>query len=409
MSTKNDTINPPTSLSFSLKEFEEFVQDAKKVQDLGFALPSLKKLLQQEKSKKNQLKQTITLDLEKKFVYISTVESRSFDKPEKVRTSGHYFDNKLKGKTSQGQMTLFDALSPATKERKEKTDVQVSAEGIRLTPPQNRLITALTNLLHDKSEHSDTDSTEFYSGNHTPVPFNNYGGVGDPSHAPAIQIKPAELYKAYLNSDNYSGADIKFIRKLVTELSEKKFLIRYDRKREVYKNGKLERRTDRIELDHPLIKVINFIPDLSDEEIESLDAGQREIAERKGVYIIALNPLLTDQIRTKYVEFPKDIEKRTILASGGSTKVTEAAIAFRDYMLRELSAKRFKCEIDEENLLYTLRLENYLKRRQVSLAKQRLEDAILVSKKLGLVFSANRTIGKKGQVKLEFELNPHFD
>ena len=42
------------------------------------------------------------------------------------------------------------------------------------------------------------------------------------------------------------------------------------------------------------------------------------------MYIIALHPILTDQIRTKYVEFPKDIEKRTAIAAGGHQKVKEA-------------------------------------------------------------------------------------
>ena len=232
----------PSSLAFSLKEFEDFLQDTQKIQALGFNLQSLKKLLQQEKSKKKKIKQTITLDLEKKFVYISTVESKASDRPEKIRTSGHYFDNKLKSHPSaQRQMTIFDVLSPETKEKIEKVDYQIKAEGIRLTPTQNRLVTALTKLLHDKSEHEDPSSEEFYSGNYKPVPVNNYGGVGDPTHAPVIKIKPAELYKSYLDSDSYSGADIKFIRKLVNELSDKKFLIRYDRKKKSAKMEKLKK------------------------------------------------------------------------------------------------------------------------------------------------------------------------
>ena len=220
MKSKND------AFSFSTKEFEEFVENTKKVQDLGFNLQSLKNLLLQEKFKKNKLKHTFTLDLENKFIYISSVEKRAFNKPEKVRTSGHYFDNKLKSTPSmQRQKKLFDVLLPRKKDKLDTADYQIKAEGIQLTPPQNRLITALTNLLHDKSEHEDIVSGEFYGENYTSIPVNNYGGIGEPSNAPVIQIKPSELYKSYLNSDRYSGADIKFIRKLIAELSEKKFLI----------------------------------------------------------------------------------------------------------------------------------------------------------------------------------------
>ena len=397
-------------LNFTLKEFEIFLQDIDKVKDLGFNLRSLKKLLLQEKTRGDRVRQTITLDLDKKFVYITTYEREKSDKSEKIRASGHYFDNKLKcAKPNSQQVTIFDVLSPKTKEKIEKVDYEVSVVGIHLTPPQNRLVTALTKLLYDKSEHNDPFSVGFYSGNYTSIPIHNYGGSGEPIEAPVIKIKPTELYKSYLDADQYSGADIKYIRGLVKELDQKKFLIRYDRKKHINKDGKLEKLTDRVEDFQSLIKVINFIPDLTEEEIENLNAGQREIAEKRGVYIIALNPILIDQIATKYVEFPKDIEKRTVIAAGGHHRVTEAIIAFRDYMLRELSAKRIKCEIDEENLLYTLKLQNFLKRREPTRARKKMADAIQVSQKLGLISSFNLIKGKKGQAKFEFELNPFFE
>lgn len=70
-------------LNFTLKEFEIFLQDIDKVKDLGFNLRSLKKLLLQEKTRGDRVRQTITLDLGKKFVYIATYEREKSDKSEK--------------------------------------------------------------------------------------------------------------------------------------------------------------------------------------------------------------------------------------------------------------------------------------------------------------------------------------
>ncbi|HLB52485.1 MAG TPA: hypothetical protein VJK48_02105, partial [Chlamydiales bacterium] len=89
--------------------------------------------------------------------------------------------------------------------------------------------------------------------------------------------------------------------------------------------------------------------------------------------IIALNPLLTDQINSKYVEYPSDINKRMVIAAGGHRLVTESMIALRDYLLRELSARRFQPEINEEKLFLILKLEKYLKSKRKKLIQQRTE------------------------------------
>ena len=131
---------------------------------------------------------------------------------------------------------------------------------------------------------------------------------------------------------------------------------------------------------------------MTEEEAQTLDKGDDSLREKRGELIIALNPLLTDQINSKYVEYPSDINKRTVIAAGGHRLVTESMIALRDYMLRELSARRFQSEINEEKLFLILKLEKYLKSKRKKLIQQRVEDAIQFAKNLGLVEDCQRVI-----------------
>ncbi len=411
MSNNSHNNDDNHSLVFSLKAFESFLAEKKRVESLGFDINGLKKVHRQILSKKASQKPTITLDLDSKIIYVSTVENTQKQRSEKIRASGHYFDNKLKyAHPNNRQLSFYDALSSSAKEQIEEFKYEIKAEGIALTPPQNRFMTALNKLLYAKSENRDPNSKEYYAGNaeSLPVQDQDYGRSGERS-APVIQIIPAELYKSYLDSDQYSGADIKYIRNLMLELEKKKFLICYDRKRHVKKNGKIERRTDRIEKFESLIQIINYIPDLTDKELEQLNENKRKVAEKKGSYIIAINPILIDQIATKYVEYPADIEKRTVIAAGGHKKVTESDISLRDYMLRELSAKRYSCEINEAKLPYILRLDGYIRNRKKKIIQKRIANAISVSKNLGLIQHVEIEIGKQGQSKYIFSLNPNYN
>lgn len=109
-----------------------------------------------------------------------------------------------------------------------------------------------------------------------------------------------------------------------------------------------------------------------------------------------------------YVEYPSDINKRTVIAAGAHRLVTENMIALRDYMLRELSARRFQSEINEEKLFLVLKLEKYLKSKRKKLIQQRVDDAIQFTKNLGLIEDYQRVIGASGQWKFIFHLSKEF-
>lgn len=329
-------------------------------------------------------------------------------KVSKVRQSGHLVDQKLKYNDptkNKSQLTLFELIDPNMLGEVEKFEVKY--EGIRLTVSEERLLTAIYSLLKDKSEHKDSGSEKFYKGNYDTTEVVPFGGEN--IKRPHLRIIPSELYKAYLENEDYSGKEIRDINKSLSSLAEKRFLMTYDRVRTVKVGKKTENRTDRIEMFKRLIEIVRYTRDLTDEELAKLDKGDKRIKQSKGELIIALNPILTDQINSKYVEYPSDINRRTIIAAGGDHRnVTQAVNTLRDYMLRELSAKRYECEINVEKLPYLLKLDNYIKQGRKKLIKETSEKAIQACKNLNLILEVIETTGAEGQRKYVFKLNPDF-
>jgi hypothetical protein len=329
----------------------------------------------------------------------------------KVRHAGHFVDQKLKyNNPSRGsdQLNLFDRLSPELLGQVKKTEIK--CEGIRLSVPDDRLLNAIMGLVREKSENKATDSKQFYRGNYQD-PRNEVIPWGAEEIKPAmIRIVPAELYKAYLGNNEYSGKDITEINKTLESLAEKRFLITYDRVRQVKVGKKIENRTDRIEKVGRLIDVVKYTKDLTDTEKARLDKGDRTIRQEKGELIIALNPVLTDQINSKYIDYPSDIGRRTMIAAGGHPNmVTQAINTLRDWLLRELSSKRTKWEVNADTLPYLLKLENYVREGRRKKIKETIEKSIQTCKNLNLILDVSETQGAEGQIKYVFTLNPDFE
>jgi len=320
-------------------------------------------------------------------------------KPAKIRQSGHFTDSKLQHSTNEKP-------SPATQKKIEELSVTTKVYGsIKLTPAEDKLINSIFKLLHDKSENKDLSSDSFYSGNEQSK-LVLYGGKKE--NASVLRIKPAELYKEYLGQDRPSGKGITNVKNLLLGLSEKKFLIRYDRKRKVTKNKKEEILTDRIEDVQSLINIMSYIEGLTEKEVKRLDSGDMSIREKKGELIIALNPLLTDQIKTKYVEYPEDINQRTIIAAGGTRKVTVFIINLRDYLLREISAGRKQSVINENTLIKQIGLDKYISSGRKGLVFKNLNNAIQACKRIGVISDLKKETSVQGQVKYIFDLNKDF-
>jgi hypothetical protein len=233
-------------------------------------------------------------------------------------------------------------------------------------------------------------------------------GVESSSKAVMLKFKPTELYKAYLGRDKYSGDEIKYINKELIQIESLKMLIKYDRIKTIEKGNKKETLTDRIEDFQPLIKIISFIPDLTDEEKNLLNRGDTSVREKKGEIIIALNPIFSDEINTKYVEFPADSNRRLTIAAGRHKKVTESMMTMMEYMLREISAKRYNPQINEENLPYILKLEKYVKQGRKKFLDDRIIKDIEAVKNMGIIISYGKKPNYKGSNKWVFTLNENY-
>jgi hypothetical protein len=326
----------------------------------------------------------------------------------KVRHSGHFIDQKLKYVfPKENQLTLFESIESAPIKTKIKNYAfEVKSVGVRLTPPEDKLLNALQKLLHRKSQNYEPNSPDYYKGNIETnlVPFGK-----DKRESPRIRIKPGELYRAYLDNDRYSGLDIKFIKETLMNLSAKKFLMKFDRKRHVEKDGKTQILTDRIEEFQSLINVIKYTEGIEESELKASSIGDDAVFESKGELVIGFNPILVEQISSKYIEYPSDINKRMVLAAGGHRKVTEAMVLLRDYMLRELSSKRTTVKIYKERLAHQLQLHKFIEARQKQRVEKKVSDAIQVSKNLGLITSVELVEGSSGQPMYIFSLNPNFE
>jgi hypothetical protein len=154
---------------------------------------------------------------------------------------------------------------------------------------------------------------------------------------------------------------------------------------------------------------MRFFDGLNEYENKELDAGNLKIRSSRAELLIALNPILTDQIQSKYVEYPMDINRRTLIAAGGHYSVTPSVIVLRDYLLRELSNKRSIREINEDALVHLLRLTKHLKECRQKLIQRSIKSAVQTAINLGLITHHERCIGAEGQWKYIFYLNPDFE
>ena len=346
-------------------------------------------------------------------IFILTVEKVCRKQiTEKIRHAGHLTDSKLQREPLTDKRKRVDTLSIETKEKIESSGFQLKVvSGIRLDPREDKMVNAIYKLLHDKSENRKTTSELFYNGNEKGE-IVAYGGNDQKAKSTLLRVKKHELYKEYCGKDNYSGKDIIYANAVLFRLETKRFLIQYDRQRQIKKGNKTETVTDRIEDYQSIIRIISYIEGMTEKETRSLDNHDNKttvIRKQKEYTMLALNPIFTDQIQTKYVEYPSDINKRTNIASGGASRVTESIICLRDYLLREISCKRRKCELNEETLINQLRLDSYAKAGRKKLVKQRISGAIKANENLRIISRTEVRTGAKGQKKYLFTLNPNFE
>jgi len=317
----------------------------------------------------------------------------------KFKRSSHLTDQVLKynyPKDNKGQYSIFDNLQDSTKKAIGTTggvEVTEIVEGIKLSPSETKIIDSLCKLLHEKSQTLDPKKADYYSGNNG-FELVKYGG--DTTPAPKLAFTLYELTKEYKGGEYVGGKDIENVKQILTGLNERKFLLSYVETTKTKGGGRVERKIEEFR------KLINIVK-ISQTEFNKEDIELSKIEET----VIVLNPIFNRQIDSKFILYPDDINKRTIIAYG-SHNLPEITLRLREYLMREYSSKRYKPEIGLNKLYYQL-AEKWMRESRKTKVKQSTEKALETVITLGLLESYEIKTGSTGEPKVIFTLNKSWE
>ena len=320
----------------------------------------------------------------------------------KYKRAGHLTDQILKynyPKGNSNQLSIFDSLRDTTRRTIETVGETVKeelVEGIKLSPSQTKVIDCLCKLLHQKSQNLEPEQKDYYSGNKG-YELVNFSGMSN-ALAPNLAFTLYELTKEYKGEEKkISGKDMYLVSQILVELNNKRFLLSYVETTKTKDGGRIERKIEDFQ------KLIN-IPSIS-ETIFSKDNIQ---LSKKEDVLISMNPIFRRQIDSKFILYPNDINKRTIIAYG-SHNVSDIAFRLRDYLLKELSLKHYKPEIMLERLYYLV-ADRWMRESRKKKVKEYLEKALEMVATLGILESFKIVPSKiTGESKMMFTLNKHWE
>ena len=316
----------------------------------------------------------------------------------KYKRSGHLTDQLLKynyPKDNNAQLSIFDSLGDNTKKTIEGLKIEVTeiVEGIKLSPSEQKVVDSLCKLLHDKSQSLDPKKSNYYTGNED---FELVNYSGDSTPAPKLAFTLYELTQEYKGGEYVGGKDIENVKTILTELDNKRFLLSYVETTKKKDGGRIERKIEDFK------KLINIIK-LSETEYskENIELSKKEET------VILLNPIFRRQIDSKFILYPNDINKRTIIAYGNHT-ISEITYKLRDYLMREHSSKRYEPEIYLDKLFYMLS-EKWMRESRKKKVKEYTDKAIETVKALGLLIKYEIKQGETGEDKIIFSLNKDWE
>ena len=361
-------------------------------------------MIKKPKLKPIQLKSKSTelpgLSPERDFSTIGqSIEVVEEAKKGKFKRSGHLTDQILKynypNKDKSPQLSLFDSLDNSTKRDIQATNVEVTeiVEGIKLSPGEQKVIDSLCKLLHEKSQTKDAKEDSYYSGN-SGSELTMYGGEKTP--APKLSFTLYELTKEYKGGEIIGGKDIENVKTILQALDERKFLLSYIETTKIKNGGRIERKIE------DFSKIIHILK-ISQTEFSKEDI---ELSKQEET-IIALSPIFRRQIDSKFILYPNDITKRTIIAYG-SHNLSDIALRLRDYLIREFSSKRYTPEIGLDKLYYLL-AEKWMKEGRKKKVREYTKKALETVKALGLLNSYKVETGANGEPKIIFSLNKEWE
>lgn len=317
----------------------------------------------------------------------------------KFKRSGHLTDQLLKynyPKDNNRQTSIFDSLLESTKKDIEASQVEVTeiVEGIKLSPSEQKVIDSLCKLLHDKSQTTEPTHNNYYSGNEG-FELVDYGG-DKRTQAPKLAFTLFELTQEYKGGDYVSGKDIENVKTILQDLSSKRFLLSYVETTPKKDGGRIERKIEQFQ------KLIDIIK-LSETEFSNEDI---ELSKKEET-VILLSPIFRRQIDSKFILYPHDINRRTIIAYG-SHNLSEITLRLRDYLMREQSSKRDKAEIGLDRL-YHLLAEKWMRESRKKKVKEYTDKAIETCKALGLLLKHEIKTGSTGEPIVVFYISKDWE
>ena len=337
------------------------------------------------------------LDTGQGFTALPTEIGSKEEHKGKFKVSGHLTDQKLKytyPKDNNAQLSIWDSLNENTKNQINKAQVERTeiVEGIRLSPSEQKVIDSLCKLLHERSQTFKPDKEDYYAGN-AGYELIEYGG--DKTPAPKLAFSLYELTKEYKGGEAISGKDVENVKQILTELNSRQFLIRYT---ETIKGKKGEWIKKEYEAFRRLIDV----------DKATLSSGVGDIEHyKKTETVILLNPIFKRQINSKFILYPNDILKRTIIAYG-SHNLSIVVLKLRDYLIRELSSKHYEPEIRLDKLYWMVH-EQWMKESRKKKVREYTDKALETCKTLGLLLSFKVKTSSTGEPKIIFKLNKDWE
>ena len=321
------------------------------------------------------------------------------EKKGKFRRSGHLTDQILKynyPKNNGPQLSIFDILLEETKKDIESSGVEVAeiVEGIKLSPSETKVIDCLCKLLHETSQTTDAKKEDYYSGN-IGYELVEYGEDKN-TPAPKLAFTLYELTREYKGGETIGGKDIENVKQILTELDSKRFLLSYVETTRKKDGGRIEKRIEDFKKLIHIVKISQT--EYSKEDIE---------LSKKEETVILLNPIFRRQIDSKFILYPNDINRRTIIAYG-SHNLSDIALRLRDYLIRELSSKRYQPEINLDKLYYLL-AEKWMMESRKKKVKEYTEKALETVKALDLLLSYEIKTASTGEPKVVFTLNKNWE
>jgi hypothetical protein len=214
--------------------------------------------------------------------------------------------------------------------------------------------------------------------------------------APKLAFTLYELTREYKGGEYVAGKDIENVKQILTELDSKRFLLSYVETTKKKDGGRIERKIEDFKKLIHIVKISQT--EYSKEDIE---------LSKEEETVILLNPIFRRQIDSKFILYPNDINRRTIIAYG-SHNLSDIALRLRDYLMKEHAVKRYNPQIGLERLYYLL-AEKWMKESRKKKVKEYTEKALNTVKALGLLTSYEISTGSTGEPKVVFSLNKDWE